>query len=578
MVFVFQLVMNRGTDCQICGRWFRDRYALYRHTINTHRRRFCLYCAHEEARPSRLWAHYARVDPSVSTASLDNCLYRSENELIIILTSLIQPVTFPTPKGYSPFLETDVMPPWDYIPTPRVELGQQISPWRQVDEVVIEEPRVTEEPDEHIVHLEVAGLDIVDKVKISLEEYRSWTTARNQNEVKSVVHNLIQSKGNTMDDIFLHSDRSVSESGDLVEITDDILINPNDKQIISITWVKDAVEECAPVLEGEEIPTEIRKVRILGRHTQMLVGKGQITTREKYKRQPSATLSCAPPSPEGETMAVSPPLPLVPFLPLPASQQPFILLWPLTHHPSPFFLMLPLRLMMHPLFPHPVLLLHWPTSCQPCPAILLLLGPRSRQRPLLRIPPRLWPMSHQWLLHTIPLRLWPVSHQWLLHTIPLPLWPVSHQWLPRPIPPPLWPVRHRPSRLSNSPYLGLVPQASVSPSLGLDLSIQALQHSPPAEQRRSPRASPPQSPLLHLPAWPRQPVSIPCECRCHHVMGSYCPCRCACSHRNQGMQTDSARHKCGIGTGPYIPPVKSDYQSWSYFISCMLCFVIMAHG
>ena len=100
--------------------------------------------------------------------------------------------------------------------------------------------------------------------------------------------------------------------------------------------------------------------------------------------------------------------------------------------------MLPLRLMIYPLFPHPDLLLRWPTSCQPCPAVLLLLGTRNRQRSLLQIAPHLWP----------------VSHQWLPHTIPPPLWPVSHQWLPRPIPPPLWPMRHRPSRLSNFPYLG----------------------------------------------------------------------------------------------------------------------------
>ena len=193
--------------------------------------------------------------------------------------------------------------------------------------MVIEEPPEMEELEEHIVNLEAAGLEVVDKVKISLEEYRSRTTARNENEMKSAVHNLIQSRGNTMDDIFLHSDRSVSESY-LMEITDDILINPNDKRILSITKVKDAVEECAPVLEGEEIPTEIRKMRILGRHMPMLVGNGQIPPPppDKPKRQPSATLSCAPPSPESETMAVSPPLPPVSFLPLPASQQPFILL------------------------------------------------------------------------------------------------------------------------------------------------------------------------------------------------------------------------------------------------------------
>ena len=276
MVFIFQLVMNRGRDCQTCGRWFRDWYALYRHTISTHRRRFCLYYAHEEARPSKLQAYYARVHPSVSTASLDNRLYRSEDESIMVLTSLIQPVTFPTPEGYSPFLETDVMPPWDYIPTPRVDLGQQISPWRQVDEVVIEEPPVMEELEEHILNLEAAGPDTVDKVKISLEEYRSWTTARNPNEVKSAVHNLIQSTGNTMDDIFLHSDRSVSESRDLMEIIDDILINPNDKRIISNTRVKDAVEECAPMLEGEEIPTDIQKVRILGQHSQCSCGMARL--------------------------------------------------------------------------------------------------------------------------------------------------------------------------------------------------------------------------------------------------------------------------------------------------------------
>ena len=159
MVLIFQLVMNRGRDCQTCGWWFRDRYVLYRHTIDTHRRRFCLYCAHEEARPSRLGAHYARVHHSVSTASLDNRLYRSEDEPIMVLTSMIQPVTFPTPEGYSPFLETDVMPPWNYIPKPQLDLGQQISPWRQVDEVVIEEPPVMEELEENILNLEAAGPD-----------------------------------------------------------------------------------------------------------------------------------------------------------------------------------------------------------------------------------------------------------------------------------------------------------------------------------------------------------------------------------------------------------------------------------
>ena len=353
----------------------------------------------------------------------------------MVLTSLIQPVTFPTPEGYSPFLETEVMPPWDYIPTPRVDLGQQISPWRQVDEVVIEEPPVTEELEEHILNLEAAGPDIVVKVKISLEEYRSRTTARNQNEVISAVHNLIQFMGNSMDDIFLHNDRSVSESGDLMEITDDILINPNDKRIISITRVKDAVEECAPMLEGEEIPTEIRKVRILGQHTPMLVWNGQITPQEKRKRQPSATPSCAPPSPEGETMAVSPPLPPCFIAPL-ARQSTAI--HPAVTRDSPSISILPdVTSEAHDIPPV--------STPRPASPMAYELSAMSRH------PSSPWPQEPPMV--SIPDCTPPVARE-LPHTIPSPLWPMSHQWIPQPIPPPLWPVRHRPSRMSNFPYLG----------------------------------------------------------------------------------------------------------------------------
>ena len=213
MVFIFQLVMNRGRLCQMCGWWFHDRYELYRLTINTHRWHFWLYCSHEDTRPSRLQEHYAKVHPDMPTESLDNWLYRSEHEPII-LTALIRPVTFPTPEGYSTFQEMDIMPPWDYIPTPCLDLGQQISPWRQVDEVVIEEPPVTWDMEEQVVSLKAAGPTEVSKVKISLEEYRSQATATDQKEAVSAVDNLLHGTGNLMDEIYLLSDRSVSECRD----------------------------------------------------------------------------------------------------------------------------------------------------------------------------------------------------------------------------------------------------------------------------------------------------------------------------------------------------------------------------
>ena len=279
---------------------------------------------------------------------------------------------------------------------------------------------------------------------------------------------------------------------------------------------------------------------------------------EKRKRQPLVTPSRAPPSPEGETMAVSPPLPPVSLLPF-ARQSTAI--HPAVTRDSPPISILPDVTSKA----HDIPRDHTPSCFS------------DGLRVVSHVPPSFFSLAPG-AANGLYSGLHPTCGPWATNGSPTPFHHPCGPWATNGFPDPFHhPVaREAPTITSVQfplPRQSLVPQASVSPSLGLDLSFQVLQHSPPAEQRRSPRASPPQSPLLHLPAWPRQPLYFPCECRCHHVMGSCCPCLCACSHCDQGSQTDLARHKCGIGTRPYIPPVKSDYQSWSYhnFLSVVLC-------
>ena len=90
----------------------------------------------------------------------------------------------------------DMMPHWNYIPTSRADLEQQVFPWCQVDEVVIEKPLVAEDMEEHVVSLQAADPEVVNKMKISLEEYRRRGIAPDNEEVDNDVDDLcFQSHG-----------------------------------------------------------------------------------------------------------------------------------------------------------------------------------------------------------------------------------------------------------------------------------------------------------------------------------------------------------------------------------------------
>ena len=57
------------------------RFALYRHIVRVHHRKFCLYCEFEEARPSKMLQHVHDVHPSVRVDALVR-FWRSETEMI----------------------------------------------------------------------------------------------------------------------------------------------------------------------------------------------------------------------------------------------------------------------------------------------------------------------------------------------------------------------------------------------------------------------------------------------------------------------------------------------------------------
>ena len=53
-------IMGPPRICPHCGVVLKDRCALYTHIIDKHDRRFCLYCEHEEGKPSRMRRHIRR--------------------------------------------------------------------------------------------------------------------------------------------------------------------------------------------------------------------------------------------------------------------------------------------------------------------------------------------------------------------------------------------------------------------------------------------------------------------------------------------------------------------------------------
>ena len=123
--------MNQERDCPECGMVVKDRFALYRHTIDCHRKRYCLFCSHEEGQPSRMCAHVERVHPSVPREMLDRKLWRNEAEAIMEVVTTMT-ATFPTPEGYSPLTEAEMSVPWEYVPTIS---ASHVSPWQEIDDI-----------------------------------------------------------------------------------------------------------------------------------------------------------------------------------------------------------------------------------------------------------------------------------------------------------------------------------------------------------------------------------------------------------------------------------------------------------
>ena len=104
--------MDGPRVCPQCGIVVKDKCQLYRHNIDVHNKRLCLFCPRVEGRKYRMKEHIQRQHPTVDV-SLLSMVYRRESEPIQAI-----PVTFPTPPGYVPYSDVDFEENWTYVPTP----------------------------------------------------------------------------------------------------------------------------------------------------------------------------------------------------------------------------------------------------------------------------------------------------------------------------------------------------------------------------------------------------------------------------------------------------------------------------
>ena len=107
-----------------CGKKFNNRWQLYRHDIDAHHPRYCLYCTFREGRGFVLRKHIEQQHPTVQLPEKGKKvrLYRNEGTPPLpIPPAPEQPVSavFPTPEGYQPYTEDDIVAgSFEYVPTP----------------------------------------------------------------------------------------------------------------------------------------------------------------------------------------------------------------------------------------------------------------------------------------------------------------------------------------------------------------------------------------------------------------------------------------------------------------------------
>ena len=102
--------MDGPRVCPQCGIVVKDK--LYRHNIDVHNKRLCLFCPRLEGRKYRMKEHIQKQHLTADV-SLHSMVYRHESEPIQAI-----PVTFPTPPGYVPYSDVDFEENWTYVPTP----------------------------------------------------------------------------------------------------------------------------------------------------------------------------------------------------------------------------------------------------------------------------------------------------------------------------------------------------------------------------------------------------------------------------------------------------------------------------
>ena len=79
-----QVVMNPPRICPHCGDLLGDRFKLYRHMIDMHNKRFCLFCDLEEGRVERLKKHITKKHPTVCLEALEGlCSDRNQTPSVM---------------------------------------------------------------------------------------------------------------------------------------------------------------------------------------------------------------------------------------------------------------------------------------------------------------------------------------------------------------------------------------------------------------------------------------------------------------------------------------------------------------
>ena len=68
--------------CMECGCLFDDKVAVYHHIIDAHRKRYCLFCEHEEGFRPQMRLHVAAKHPTVDVDAMGGRLWRSANETV----------------------------------------------------------------------------------------------------------------------------------------------------------------------------------------------------------------------------------------------------------------------------------------------------------------------------------------------------------------------------------------------------------------------------------------------------------------------------------------------------------------